>query len=193
MTERYDFWNGADAEDRRIRYAKEFRPEYQRNGDEVQRRIGALVVAFRAETQIDLPDGYASGWRPAAVNDATANAGKASAHLTAEAGDKRDTANGEFAWWCMRHEALLAQHALYMEHPVATVVRAWTTASAQKRDPTPWCHLTTRAPASHTRIYWPDSKALAEWQAFRERGWEAGMSYTAWRGLRGSPTEEELA
>ena len=187
---RYDYWFGPDDVDRRVKYRKDWRPEYQVNGDEVQRRIGAMVVAFRAETEIELPEGYSSGWRPGAVNDATANAGKGSAHLTAEAGDRRDTPDGDFAWWCMRHQALLAQHALYLEHPVATVVRAWRTASAQGREPTPWAHLATRPPASHNRVYWPDSKALSEWEAFLEAGGAPNMPYAAWLALKGSPTEE---
>ena len=81
MTERYDFWNGPDSVDRRIKYAKDFLPEYQANGDDVQRRISTVETAFRAETQIELPPGYASGWRPKSVNEATANAGKFSNHL----------------------------------------------------------------------------------------------------------------
>lgn len=190
MTQKWDFWNGPDEQDRREKYAKDFKPEYQANGDEVQRRIEAVVTAFRAETQIDLPEGYASGWRPAVVNEATANAGKTSAHVTAEAGDKRDTADGAFAWWCTRHEAVLAQHGLYMEHPVATVVRAWRVAQVQGREPTPWCHLTTRAPASHTRVYWPDAKALGEFETFKDAGGEPGMAYAAWTALRGTPIEE---
>ena len=138
MTDKWDFWNGPDEADRRFKYAKSWRHEYQQNGDEMQRRIGAVVVAFRAETQVELPSGYASGWRPAAVNEATANSGKNSAHLTAEAGDKRDTPSGDFAWWCMRNETVLVQHGLYMEHPVATVVRAWRVAQVQGRESTPW-------------------------------------------------------
>ena len=191
MTERWDFWNGPDKTDRRVKYASEFQPEYEINGDDVQQRIAAVVTAFRAETGVELPDGYASGWRPSSVNEATANAGKTSAHLVAAAGDKRDTVNGDFAWWCFRNQGVLTQHGLYMEHPVATVVRAWATASAQKRAPTPWCHLTTRAPASHARAYWPDQRSLGEWEVFIALGAQAGMTFDAWCGLkRGEPTEE---
>lgn len=189
-TARWDYWNGPDETDRRIRYAKEFKPEYQQNGGEVQRRIAAVVTAFRAETQIELLGGYASGWRPATVNEATANAGKLSAHLTAEAGDKRDTPDGDFAWWCARNEGALAQHGLYMEHPVATVVRAWRAARGE-REPTPWCHLTTRPPASHARVYWPDAKAQGEWRALLAKGGHTGMTYEAWRALTQAPAAED--
>ena len=183
-TEKWSFWAGPDDVDRRVTYAKDFKPEYQTNGAETERRIDAVVVAFRAETEIDLPHGYASGWRPPAINEATANAAKGSAHLTGEAGDKRDDADGAFAWWCLRHVAILAQHGLYMEHPVATVIRAWRTANAAGREPTPWCHLTTRAPATHARCYFPTTAAIKDWEAYRRIGGDPnGMSYVAWATL----------
>ncbi len=188
MSERWSFWNGPDAQDRRAKYTKDWEPEYQQNGDDVQRRIAAVVSAFQSDTQIELPSGYASGWRPASVNEATANAGKLSAHLTAQAGDRRDTPDGDFAWWCARNIGVLEQHGLYMEHPVATVIRAWRTAQQQEREPTPWCHLTTRPPASHSRVYWPDSKAPGEFQA---SGYTPGMSYAAWLSLKGKKESED--
>lgn len=187
MTAQWDFWNGPDLLDRRIKYAKDFKPEYQANGDDVQRRISAAIAAFRSETQIELPEGYASGWRPPAVNEATSNAGKHSLHLVAAAGDKRDTPSGDFAWWCMRHPEVLEQHGLYMEHPVATVVRAFRTAKTQKRAPTPWCHLTTFAPHSHLRCYFPDEAAPQEWQAFLAAGGHPTITYEGWLALTDTP------
>lgn len=179
----WDYWYGPDTEDRRVKYAAQFRPEYQANGDDLVRRIDAVVTAFTAATQITLPYGYASGWRPKAINDATANAGKHSAHLTAQAGDKRDTQDGQFAWWCMANTWALEQHGLYMEHPVATVIRAYKAAHKRGGQPTPWCHLSTRPPASHMRVFWPDSSAPAEWQEFLSRGGQVGATYADWLGL----------
>ncbi len=121
---------------------------------DLERRIEAVVTAFRAETQIDLPTGYLA--------------------LTAETGDRRDTVDGDFAWWCTRHEAVLAQHGLYTEHPIGTVIRAWTDGGE------PWCRLTVRAPASHLRIFWADDRARADWQVFRDTGHVPGMTYAAW-------------
>lgn len=180
QTKQYDFWNGPDTTDRRITYAKAFTPEIQANGDNTQRLIGALLVHFKAETQVDLPGGYASGWRPPAVNEHTANAAAHSAHLDGLAGDVRDTEDGDLAWWCMRNLGALEQHGLYMEHPCATVVRAWETAKANKRPPTPWCHLSPRAPGAHIRCYWPDSRSIAEWDAFTRAGGANGTTYAAW-------------
>ncbi len=180
MSAKWDYWNGPDEEDRREKYAKSFLEEYQDNGNDLQRRIRAVETAFRSETGVELPEGYASGWRPAAVNDATANAGKKSTHLTANGGDKRDNADGEFSWWCLRNPHILEIHGLYQEHPIATVVRAWKTAHAQGREPTPWCHLQSVPPASHNRVYFPDTASVGEWTAFQDTGSEAGIGYAAW-------------
>jgi len=190
MTAKYDYFFGPDEVDRRTKYAKSFLPEYQANGDDIQRRIGAVETAFQAETGILLPEGYASGWRPSSVNEATSNAAQGSKHLTANAGDRRDTVNGEFAWWCMRNMRILEVHQLYMEHPVATTIRAWKAAKDQKREPTPWCHLQSIPPASHNRIYFPDTRSVAEWNEFKVLGGLAGMDYGSWLSLQ--PATEEV-
>lgn len=184
MTKRWDYWNGPDDIDRRVKYQKQFRPEFQGAGDDIQQRIASSEARFRGETEIVLPEGYASGWRPPAINDVTANAATLSAHLRAAAGDKRDTINGDFCWWQFRNLDVLAQLGLWMEHPVATVVRAWQVALEQKRDPTPWCHNQSLPPASHARCYWPDTKASSEWDAFLKIGGYAGMTYAAWKLLQ---------
>ena len=181
---KWDYWFGPDGVDRRERYVKDFLPEYQINGDGVQGAIATVVQVFFAETTIELPEGYASGWRPPAVNESTANAGKASTHLCAQAGDKRDTEDGAFAWWCLRNIYVLERHSLWMEHPVATVVRAWKTAREQERAPTPWCHLQTVPPKSASRVYWPDAKAFSEWQEFMAAGGYAGMTFATWQALQ---------
>ena len=182
---KYDYWYGPDEEDRREKYARSFREEYQANGDDIQRRIEAVEIAFSGETGIVLPDGYASGWRPPAINEATANAGKASNHLSAQAGDKRDTVDGAFAWWCLRTPHVLEVHGVWMESPVATVVRAWKRALEQGREPTPWCHLQSVPPGSGSRIYWPDGSAFTEWEAFTAAGGYAGMTFITWKALQG--------
>lgn len=184
---KYDYWYGPDDEDRRVKYATSFSSMYQANGDDVQRRIEAVVTAFRGETGIELPSGYASGWRSPAVNEATANAGKASTHLSAQAGDKRDTVDGSFAWWCLRTPHVLEIHGVWQEHPIATVVRSWVKALAQGLNPTPWCHLQSVPPRSGNRIYWPDGSAFSEWQRFEAEGGNAGMTYKAWQTTQIQP------
>ena len=185
MTQKWDYWNGSDEEDRRVAYAKSFLPEYQANGDSVQAKIATVVAVFRAETGIDLPEGYSSGWRSPAVNDKTQNSAKGtSLHLTAEAGDKRDTDNGDFAWWCMRNQHVLEIHKLWMEHPVGTTVRSWKLATKTDDDPDPWCHLQVCPPKSGLRIYFPDTVAPGEWDEFLKAGGVPGMTYEAWKALR---------
>lgn len=184
MTTQWDYWNGPDTVDRRTAYAKVFLPEYQANGDDAQRRINAVATAFYGETSLALPDGYASGWRPPGVNEATSNAGKASRHLTAQAGDKRDTLDGAFAWWCLRTQWVLEVHGLYQEHPAATVLRSWKLAAAERRAPTPWAHLQSVPPGSGHRVYWPDANAEPEWEAFLAAGGAAGLTFAAWQALQ---------
>lgn len=184
---RYDYWTGPDAEDRRKKYAKEFKPEYQAAGDELQRRFGAVISYICAQKGLTLPEGWASGWRPAAVNEATSNAGKLSQHLTANAGDKRDDVNGSLAWALFTDNHPLEVHALYMEHPVATVVRAWKKAKAEGREPTPWCHAQTVPPHSHSRVYFPDASSEKEWEEFLAMGGRPGMAYAEWLTLGTAP------
>lgn len=177
---KYDYWFGPDEEDRRIEYVDSFKPEYQENGDDTQRRIEAVVVAFEADTGLKLPHGYSSGWRPDVVNEATSNAGKQSKHLSANAGDKRDLPNGEYAWWCFRHPEVMEQHGLWMEHPVATVLRAYRTAREQDRTPTPWCHQQRVPPGSGLRVYFPDTASVREWEEFTKAGGTPGLDYIGW-------------
>lgn len=183
MTERWDYWNGPDAVDRRVKYAKDFKPEYQANGDDLQRRSSAVETAFRSETQIELPPGWASGWRPGSINEATSNAGKLSNHLVANAGDRRDNVDGAYAWWCLRNPHVLEAQGVWMEHVCATVIRAWKTAKAAQRTPTPWCHLQRTPPASHARIYFPDASSVKEWNEFLASGGRVNMTYAEWSTL----------
>lgn len=187
MTTRWDYWSGPDTKDRREVYAKDFTPEYQKNGDEVQRRMEAVLVAYQAMGGPDLPEGWASGWRPPAVNEATANAAKASRHLLALAGDKRDNEDGAFAWWCMAHQQVLEQHGIWLEHPVATVVRAWRQALTNGTKPTPWCHGQITPPqgdAAARRMFFPDTKSIPEWDEFIRQGGRVGMGYNEWVALQ---------
>lgn len=85
----------------------------------------------------------ASGWRPPAINDATANAASHSRHLTGEAIDLRDNGARDLARWCLRNLDALEEIGLWMEDP------QWT--------PT-WVHLQTQPPGSRRRVYCPSTK-----------------------------------
>lgn len=75
------------------------------------------------------------GWRPLDCPIGAPN----SSHKTGQAVDIYDP-DGELDDWLMDHQALLTGVDLYLEHPSAT--RGWS-------------HLTTRAPKSGRRVFYP--------------------------------------
>lgn len=89
----------------------------------------------------------ASGYRPAAINDRTANAAKGSAHQTCEAVDIQDTVNRDLARWCLRNLKLLEKIDLYMEDP------RWTWSASGDH----WVHLQSRPPKSGNTVFIPSS------------------------------------
>lgn len=172
-----DYWYGPDEQDRRTVYVKDFTPAIQAAGDLTQQRVAAVWAAYRGDHGAAAEEPrYASGWRPPGVNEATSNAAKKSKHLLALAGDVADDVEGGFAWWCMTHLAVLEQHGLWMEHPVATVVRAWRGSGR------PWCHLQVTPPAvSVVRCYFPDARAVTEWDELVRLGGHTGMTRAEWQ------------
>lgn len=124
-------------------------------GDDIRRNAGNtvdLVNQLLARAALDgvhpgiNPDTHnfmSSGWRPAAVNDATCNASASSKHISARACDLRDTADRALARWCLNNLDVLEEIGLWMENP------QWT--------PT-WVHLQTLPPGSGKRVYIPSSE-----------------------------------
>ena len=179
----WSFWNGPDEKDRRGTYAKFFLPEYEAAGGDLQRRISAVEAPFRSETGITLPEGYALGWAP------RSDTNEASEHHVGNAGDRRDTEDGAFAWWCLRNPRVLEVHGLYMEHPCSTVLTAWARARGLDVAPAPWCHLQSVAPKDHVRVFFASSKGVEDWDAFLASGGVAGMGYKDWLALMGGSAE----
>lgn len=120
-------------------YASELTPAIKTNALRTVALINVALGAFAKDTGIILTQ-VASGWRPLCVNCETSNAAEHSRHITADAGDIRDTANRDFARWCCRNQPLLAKIGLWVER------FEWT--------PT-WVHMQTVPPMSGTRIYRP--------------------------------------
>lgn len=89
----------------------------------------------------------ASGYRPAAVNERTANAAKSSTHLTCEGVDIQDSRNQDLARWCLKNLAILERLGLYMEDP------RWTYSVNGDH----WVHVQTRPPGSGRRVFVPSS------------------------------------
>lgn len=90
----------------------------------------------------------ASGYRPAAVNERTANAATNSTHLTCEGLDIQDSANQDLARWCLKNLPILARLGLYMEDP------RWTYSVNGDH----WVHVQSCPPRSGRRVYVPSSK-----------------------------------
>lgn len=133
------YWMGRD-----VAYASELTFEIERNAEITVGRINLALSLFKVDTGIDL-DECASGWRPGAVNAGTPGASKGSKHMTAEAGDVRDTANRDFARWCLKNLSKLEAIGLWLEDPRHT----WHAAAGGR----PWVHLQTVPPRSGSRVY----------------------------------------
>ena len=143
-----DYYMGRDAA-----YPGELTDAIRNNVAELLGRINLLLAwayrdgvrpALDAKTRTHV----ASGWRPAAVNDATANAAKSSRHLTGEAIDLRDSGTRDLARWCLRNEDALEEIGLWMEDP------QWTHIPPGQ----PWVHLQIVPPGSRRRVYVPSTK-----------------------------------
>lgn len=108
-------------------------------------------------------DSVNSGWRPRAVNDATANSGANSMHITGEAVDLNDP-DRTLATWCIDNIDVLVSLGLWMEHP------AWCLKVDDKGVVWKWVHLQTRPPKSGRRIYRPNTDAPYDTAFFEEHG-----------------------
>lgn len=132
-----EYWNGRDR-----KFPRELNAEICNNAALTVSRINRLL-GLAAEEGIEC-DTVSSGWRPLAINDATANAAKASKHIKALAADLRDTPQRDLARWCLRNLKHLESIGLWMEDP------RWT--------PT-WVHLQIVPPGSGRRVFVPSIKA----------------------------------
>jgi hypothetical protein len=117
------------------------------NADDLLTRVNALIDQFVLEgggSRMKCPNtgteisGSKSGHGDGGFRLATATTGKAnSSHKQAKGVDVYDPYDTFDAWLT---DEKLEQHGLYREHPSTT--------------PT-WTHLTTRAPESGHRTFWP--------------------------------------
>lgn len=138
-----DYWM-----DRDKIYGGELTDQIRDNVAELLGRVNLLLswaLADHVRPASDARTGtaVASGWRPAAINEATSNAAAKSRHLTGEAVDLRDNGTRDLARWCLKNIDALEEIGLWMEDP------QWT--------PT-WVHLQIVPPGSRRRVYCPSSK-----------------------------------
>lgn len=145
------YWMGRDA-----KYPAECTPEIRVNAYQIVAKVNTLLAMAEVdgvEPALSVRgDHVASGWRPEAVNDATANAAKNSKHCSGQAVDLADGAGRALARWCLANLDVLEQVGLWMEDP------RWTPS---------WVHLQLVPPGSGKRVYVPSTapalaKALPE-------------------------------
>ena len=127
------YWKGRDVE-----YADELTEEIKANAAETVAKVNLALEAAEADTGYTFNE-VASGWRPAAVNDATANAAAHSKHLTAQACDVRDPL-GQLDAWCVANQETLKEIGLWIESPSKTPN---------------WAHFQTIPPHSGSRVFIP--------------------------------------
>lgn len=143
-----DYWMGRD-----VRYPDALTAAIIDNATLLLGRVNLLLSWAYAEHITPALDAHtgnhiASGWRPPAINDATANAAAQSRHLTGEAIDLRDNGTRDLARWCLNNLDALEEIGLWMEDP------QWTHAPPGQ----PWVHLQIQPPASRRRVYVPSAR-----------------------------------
>ena len=131
------YWKGRDTE-----YADELTEAIRANAEITVGKVNELLDrAGRSDI-----NSVNSGWRPQSVNEATANAGAASRHLSAEACDLPD-ADRSLAHWCAANQDVLVELGLWCEDFRYT--------------PT-WVHAQIVPPKSGRRIYIPSTAKPAD-------------------------------
>ena len=138
-----DYWMGRNAT-----HGLELTDAIRDNATELLGRVNLLLAwayGDNVRPALDATTGthIASGWRPAAINDATSNAAAKSKHITGEAIDLRDTGTRDLARWCVKNLDAIEEIGLWMEDP------QWTQS---------WVHLQIVPPASRRRIYCPSTR-----------------------------------
>ncbi len=123
-----DYFMGRDT-----KYADQCTPEIKANAAKVVETVNKLLERMQIAGHVN------SGWRPAAVNDATSNASKGSKHLKALACDLGD-ADYKIRSFLRANPGVMEELCIWCEH----------------YDYTPtWCHVQIVPPASGNRWYQP--------------------------------------
>lgn len=132
-----EFYKGRDKQ-----YPNDLTPEIIANAQETLKRANTLLERFFVSVPGATRDrGCNSGWRPPAVNAATAKAAKKSLHMLGKAIDIGDD-DELLDRWLMTPigRTALEEIGLWMEHPSATPR---------------WSHLQTVPPKSGKRVFYP--------------------------------------
>jgi hypothetical protein len=120
------------------KYPSEYTQEISDNIDKLLEPINEIRYTYGKPLKVN------SGWRPAAINEATANAGKASNHMKGLAVDFADP-DGQLREWVLENLSLVASLGLYLED------FRWTKG---------WVHFQIVPPGSKKRIYVPSTAPM---------------------------------
>lgn len=137
------FYMGRD-----VTHAAELTDAIRANAAVTVSRVNQLLAAaasagVHASRDATTHTAVGSGWRPAGVNAATANAAAKSTHMTGQACDIRDDAGSrDLCRWALLHPDVLDDIGLWCERP------QWTPS---------WLHVQTIPPRSDNRFYVPSS------------------------------------
>jgi hypothetical protein len=135
-------------------YPSEYTQEISDNIDNLLVPINEVRYAYGKPLHVN------SGWRPAAINEKTANSGKASNHMKGLAVDFADP-NGELREWVLANLPLMASLGLYFED------FRWTKG---------WVHFQIVAPGSKHRIYVPSTAPMTNPDAW-DGQYDASLDY----------------
>ena len=106
-------------------YASELSQDIINNINELLDKVNCLLFELKVEKV-----SVSSGWRPAAVNAATAGSAKKSLHMTGKAVDILDSSDQQLAHLVLSKPELLKTYGLWVEDPAST-----------KGKNTNWVHL----------------------------------------------------
>lgn len=123
-----DYYMGRDVD-----YGNELTDASRANAAMTVSKVNLLMIAFGQSRKVN------SGFRPKAINRATAGAAKLSKHMTCQACDLEDD-EGDLDQWCLEHPDVLQQIGLWQEHPAST--KGWT-------------HVQIVPPKSGNRVFYP--------------------------------------
>lgn len=139
-----DYFRGRDKQ-----YAADLTPEIEANAVHTIACANLALTLFYKDTPTAAHPVVNSGWRPPAVNQATAGAAPHSRHMLAMAIDLSDH-DRKLCLWSLRNKDRLKQCGILgMERPEATP---------------DWCHWQTEAVGSGVFVFWPTQAALVAWQ-----------------------------
>lgn len=108
-------------------YPSELTQDIVNNINELLDKVNCLLFELKVEKA-----SVSSGWRPAAVNAATAGSAKKSLHMTGKAVDILDSSDQKLAHLILSKPELLKTYGLWIEDPTST-----------KGKNTNWVHLDT--------------------------------------------------